>query len=203
MKPILRARLNACDARGLTLDCGGGVAIRIVALADDLVRVTALRGGEVRKKRTWAVPAYGGEDTDWAGRARLDGFSARGAYPCAGADLRSLRGRSRLFRRRGHRDVRPLPARRGCPARWRARGRGLSPARPRKLARFLDRARLRGRSERDDSNAAGSAAAARAGRSDRCNNRQWKRLFAAARRALAGAARFSGRRRGRFERRSV
>jgi alpha-glucosidase len=75
MKPILRACLNACDARGLTLDCGGGVAMRIVALADDLVRVTALRGGEVRQKRTWAVPAYGREDTDWAGRARLDDSS--------------------------------------------------------------------------------------------------------------------------------
>ena len=75
MKPILRARLNACDARGLTLDCGGGVAMRIVALADDLVRVTALRGGEVRQKRTWAVPAHGREDTDWEGRARLDDSS--------------------------------------------------------------------------------------------------------------------------------
>ena len=72
MKPILRARLNACDARGLTLDCGGGAAMRIVALADELVRVTLLRGGEVRQKRTWAVPAYGEGDTDWAGRARLD-----------------------------------------------------------------------------------------------------------------------------------
>ena len=75
MKPILRAHLNACDARGLTLDCGGGIAMRIVALADDLVRVTALRGGEVRQKRTWAVPAFGEADTDWEGRARLDDYS--------------------------------------------------------------------------------------------------------------------------------
>jgi alpha-glucosidase len=75
MKPILRGCLNACDARGLTLDCGRGAAMRIVALADDLVRVTALRGGEVRQKRTWAVPAYGQVDTDWAGRARLDDSS--------------------------------------------------------------------------------------------------------------------------------
>ena len=70
----------------------------------------------------------------------------------------------------------------------------------RKLARFLDRARLRGRSERDDPGAAGSAAAARAGRSDRRDDRQRRRLFAPARRALAGPARFSRRRRGRFER---
>ena len=75
MKPILRAWLNAYDSRGLMLDCGDGAAMRIVALADDLVRVTALRGGEVRQKRTWAVPAYGREDTDWSGRARLDDSS--------------------------------------------------------------------------------------------------------------------------------
>src|SRR5271166_349090 len=70
--PILHARLNSCDSRGLTLDCGGGAAMRIVALADDLVRVTLLRGAEVRQKRTWGVPAFGQGDTDWAGRARLD-----------------------------------------------------------------------------------------------------------------------------------
>ena len=75
MKPILRACLSARDSRGFTLDCGDEAAMRIVALADDLVRVTALRGGEVRQKRTWAVPAYGGEDTDWSGRARLDDSS--------------------------------------------------------------------------------------------------------------------------------
>ena len=72
MRPILRASLSACDARGFTLDCGNGAAIRIVALADDLVRVTLLRGGEVHQKRTWSVLAYGQEDTDWAGRERLD-----------------------------------------------------------------------------------------------------------------------------------
>jgi hypothetical protein len=100
MKPILRARLNACDARGLMLDCGGGIAMRIVALADDLVRVTALRGGEIRQKRTWAVPAYGQEDTDWAGRARLD-------------DSRGRPSRSRS-RRRPHKS-RWRRERRACP----------------------------------------------------------------------------------------
>src|SRR5271166_2900365 len=75
MKPILRARVNACDSRGLTLDCGDGAAMRIVALADDLVRVMVLRGGDVRQKRTWAVPAFGEADTDWEGRARLDDSS--------------------------------------------------------------------------------------------------------------------------------
>jgi alpha-glucosidase len=59
----------------LILDCGDGAAMRIVALADDIVRVTLLRGGEVRQKRTWCVPAFGQEDTDWAGRARLDDSS--------------------------------------------------------------------------------------------------------------------------------
>jgi alpha-glucosidase len=75
MKPILRGRLNEYDSRGLTLDCGDGAAMRIVALADDMVRVTLLRGGDVRQKRTWAVPAFGETDTDWAGRARLDDSS--------------------------------------------------------------------------------------------------------------------------------
>ena len=75
MKPILRARLTASDARGFLLDCGDGVAIRIVALADDLVRVTVVRGGALRQTRTWAVPAHGESDTDWAGRARLDDSS--------------------------------------------------------------------------------------------------------------------------------
>ena len=69
MKPILRARLSASDVRGLMLDCGDGMPMRIVALAEDLVRITLLRGGEVRQKRTWSVPAYGEADTDWAGRA--------------------------------------------------------------------------------------------------------------------------------------
>jgi alpha-glucosidase len=83
MKPILRACLSARDSRGFTLDCGDEAAMRIVALADDLVRVTALRGGEVRQKRTWAVPAYGGEDTDWSGRARLDDSS----WPAAATEI--------------------------------------------------------------------------------------------------------------------
>ena len=75
MKPILRAYLSACDSRRLTLDCGDSAAMRIVALTDDIVQVTLLRGGEVRQKRSWAVPAFGREDTDWAGRARLDDSS--------------------------------------------------------------------------------------------------------------------------------
>ena len=72
MKPILRTRLNSWDSRGLTLDCGDNAAMRIFALTDDVVRVTLLRRGEVRQKRTWAVPAFGEADTDWAGRARLE-----------------------------------------------------------------------------------------------------------------------------------
>jgi alpha-glucosidase len=75
MKPILHACLNAYDSRGLMLDCGDGAAMRIVALADEIVRVTLLRGGEVRQKRTWSVPAFGTADTDWSGRARLDDSS--------------------------------------------------------------------------------------------------------------------------------
>ena len=52
MKPILSGRLSSRDGRGFTLDCGDDLTMRIVALAEDLVRVTVLRGGEVRQKRT-------------------------------------------------------------------------------------------------------------------------------------------------------
>ena len=75
MRPILNARLSSRDGRGFTLDCGDGVTMRIVALAEDIVRVTALRGGELRQKRSWSVPAYGAADVEWAGRARLDDAS--------------------------------------------------------------------------------------------------------------------------------
>ena len=83
MKPILRARLSESNARGLMLDCGEGAAMRIVALQDDLVRVTLLRGGKVRQKRTWAVPAHGQDDTDWSGRDRLDDSS----WPAAATEV--------------------------------------------------------------------------------------------------------------------
>lgn len=75
MKPILHARLAASDPRGVTLDCGAGASMRIVALREDLIRLTILRGGILRQRRTWAVPAHGEDDTDWAGRDRLDDSS--------------------------------------------------------------------------------------------------------------------------------
>ena len=74
--PILRARLNSCGlARALA-----GLRQRLPRcgssrLPDDLVRVTSLRGREVRQTRTWSVPAFEEGDTDWAGRARLDDSS--------------------------------------------------------------------------------------------------------------------------------
>ena len=95
MKPILRARLNSHDSRGLMLDCGGGTTMRIVALADDLVRITALRGGEVRQKRTWAVPAFGEGDTEWAGRARLDDSS----WPAVATEITASPARVELMTR--------------------------------------------------------------------------------------------------------
>jgi hypothetical protein len=69
MKPILRACLSARD--------------------------TALRGGEVRQKRTWAVPAYGQEDTDWSGRARLDDSS----WPSVATDITASRPQRLQWRR--------------------------------------------------------------------------------------------------------
>src|ERR1700690_949529 len=75
MKPLLRARLQSRRSRGFTLACDDDATIRVTALQPDLVRVTLLRGGEVRQRRTWSVPAYGESDTPWAGRARLDDSS--------------------------------------------------------------------------------------------------------------------------------
>ena len=75
MKPLLRARLQSRRSRGFTLACDDDATIRVTALQPDLVRVTLLRGGEVRQQRTWSVPACGESDTPWAGRARLDDSS--------------------------------------------------------------------------------------------------------------------------------
>jgi len=77
MKPILCARLQSRDVSGFTLACDDGATFRIVALLPDLVRVTLLRGGRLRQRRTWAVPAFGEADTPWEGRDRL----GEGAYP--------------------------------------------------------------------------------------------------------------------------
>ena len=76
MKPILRARLASSDDRGFMLDCGDGAAMRIVALRRRPRPASrCCAGARSRQKRTWAVPAYGEADTDWAGRARLDDSS--------------------------------------------------------------------------------------------------------------------------------
>ena len=75
MKPLLRARLQSRCPRGFTLACDDEATIRVAALQPDLVRVTLLRAGEVRQKRSWSVPARSEPDTPWAGRARLDDSS--------------------------------------------------------------------------------------------------------------------------------
>ena len=77
MKPILRARLQSRDISGFTLACEDGATFRIAALEPGLVRVTLLRDGRLRQKRTWAVPAFGQADTPWEGRDRLE----EGAHP--------------------------------------------------------------------------------------------------------------------------
>ena len=120
--------------------------------------------------------------------------------PGADADLRSLRGRSRLLRRRRRADVRPLAV--GC-ARHVAgltRSRGLPAARPGVLARLLDRRGIRARADGGGRSAAGAAAAARARRRDHRDHRRRCRLFASARRTLARAARLSRRTLGAIER---
>ena len=75
MKPLSRARLQSPCSRGFTLACDDDATLRVVALQPDLVRVTLLRGGATRQKRSWSVPARGEPDTPWAGRARLDDSS--------------------------------------------------------------------------------------------------------------------------------
>jgi alpha-glucosidase len=81
MKPILRARLQSRDISGFTLACGDDASFRIAALQPDLIRVTLLRGGRLRQRRTWSVPAFGKADTPWEGRDRLDD-SARPPVSC-------------------------------------------------------------------------------------------------------------------------
>jgi alpha-glucosidase (family GH31 glycosyl hydrolase) len=56
MKPLLRARLQSRRSRGFTLACDDDATIRVTALQPDLVRVTLLRGGEVRWPSLLAAP---------------------------------------------------------------------------------------------------------------------------------------------------
>ncbi|WP_158816422.1 glycoside hydrolase family 31 protein [Methylocapsa sp. S129] len=72
MKPILRARVQSQDQRGLLLACEENVTIRITALRPDLVRVTLLRNGRLRQNRSWSTLPDGERDAEWAGRDRLD-----------------------------------------------------------------------------------------------------------------------------------
>ena len=95
---------------------------------------------EGRRRRDLALAAPGGAADDPRGAAaalaahavslQRDGLGARGACPRAQADVRRLRGRPGLLRRRRRRDVRAEPARRAGSQRRGARGRGLSPRGP-------------------------------------------------------------------------
>jgi alpha-glucosidase len=73
----MRARFHARNVSGFSLACDEDATLRVAALRRDLVRVTLLRGGRLRQRRTWSVPAYGEADVPWEGRDRLDD----GAWP--------------------------------------------------------------------------------------------------------------------------
>ena len=113
MKPILQARLAASDARGLLLDCGDGAAMRIVALQDDLVRVTLLRDGTVRQKRTWATPCTA--RLIRSGPAATGWTTARGRPSRPRSWLRRQRSRSRPARSRSPSRSRPSAWTGRCP----------------------------------------------------------------------------------------
>ncbi|MDQ2801644.1 MAG: DUF4968 domain-containing protein, partial [Pseudomonadota bacterium] len=72
MTPVRAAQVTAETGRGVSLDCGSGLACRVSLLGADLVRVLFLRDGAPRLGRSWAVPAHGDADVPWEGRDRLD-----------------------------------------------------------------------------------------------------------------------------------
>lgn len=72
MKPVRQAHLHSISARGVVLDCGGGLTCRISLLQPDLARVVFVMEGVARQRRTWSVLPPGLADVPWAGRDRLD-----------------------------------------------------------------------------------------------------------------------------------
>ncbi|HXX86511.1 MAG TPA: alpha-glucosidase, partial [Casimicrobiaceae bacterium] len=71
MEPIVAATFAGRVDNSLRFDFSSGWQCRVWPLAEDLVRVLFLRGGEFKEPRTWMV-APGGGDVPWEGRDRLD-----------------------------------------------------------------------------------------------------------------------------------
>jgi alpha-glucosidase len=93
MNPVRAAGLLESHARGIVLDCGGGMRCRISVLAPDLVRVTFLRAAGLAQKRSWMVLEPGAADAPWAGRDRMDesGWPAAAFAVVQAADAITLR----------------------------------------------------------------------------------------------------------------
>jgi alpha-glucosidase len=75
MKPVSRVRILSRHARGFVLADDDDVTIRIAALRADMMRVTFLRAGKLRQRRTWSALGHGEEDVAATGRDRLDNAS--------------------------------------------------------------------------------------------------------------------------------
>ena len=72
MKPIRSATLRALTARGVELDCDGGLVCRVSILGADLGRVLYTRPEGFRARRSWSVLRPGQSDTPWDGLDRDD-----------------------------------------------------------------------------------------------------------------------------------
>ena len=71
MRSIAQARLARKLDRGIELDCGEGLACRILLPAPGFLRVVFIPASGFREGRRWMV-ALGAEDGPWEGRDRLD-----------------------------------------------------------------------------------------------------------------------------------
>src|SRR5215471_6815227 len=71
MEPLVAATFAGRADNSLRFDFSSGWQCRVWPLADDLVRVLFLRGGELKEPRSWMI-APAGADVPWEGRDRLD-----------------------------------------------------------------------------------------------------------------------------------
>ncbi|HTS91274.1 MAG TPA: glycoside hydrolase family 31 protein [Stellaceae bacterium] len=71
MREIARAKLARRLERGIELDCGRGLACRVLLPSPGLVRVVFIPASGFREGRSWMV-SLGADDVPWEGRDRLD-----------------------------------------------------------------------------------------------------------------------------------
>jgi len=88
MRSIAKARLARKLERGIELDCGEGLACRVLLPAPGFVRVVFIPASGFRQGRSWMV-SLGADDVPWEGRDRLDlGGDAPVPFELASAENR-------------------------------------------------------------------------------------------------------------------